>query len=178
MPLSIPHEASLVQRAKRGDREAVGELWDALAPKIFGYLVNTVRDRTLAEDILQATWLKAIRALPRFEERGIGISAWLFAIARNECREHWRRSGRETPFDPMEHDQAGGDGGKTEEKLFAEQILASLSESDREILRLRYIADLSLNDLARVLQLNFVTVRVRIHRALARARNALASKTL
>lgn len=176
--MSIPHEESLVKRAKRGDREAIGELWDALAPRMFGYLINTVRDRAAAEDILQATWLKAIRALPRFEARGIGISAWLFAIARNECREHWRKSGRETPLDPAEHDQAGSDGHAVEERVLAGQILASLSENDREILRLRYIADLSLNDLAEVLQCNFVTVRVRIHRALARARNALASKTL
>lgn len=176
--MSIPDEASLVKRAKRGDREAVAELWDALAPKMFGYLINTLRDRTIAEDILQAAWLKAIRALPRFEERGVGIGAWLFAIARNECREHWRRSGRELPLDPAEHDRSSGDGRAVEEKILAEQILALLPEDDREILRLRYIADLSLNNIAEILKLNFVTVRVRIHRALARARKALASKTL
>jgi RNA polymerase sigma factor (sigma-70 family) len=55
----------------------------------------------------------------------------------------------------------------------AEQVLATLGEEDREILRLRYIADLSVKDIASVMQLNFVTVRVRIHRALARARVAL-----
>lgn len=175
--MSIPDEQSLVARAKRGDREALGALWNALTPRIFGYLINTMRDRTLAEDILQATWLKAITALPRFEKRGIGISAWLFVIARNECREHWRRSGRITSLDPTKHDSADGDGETIKEKILAEQILASLPESDREILRLRYIADLSLNELAQVLELNFVTVRVRIHRALARARTTLTSIT-
>ncbi len=63
-----------------------------------------------------------------------------------------------------------------EDKILTDQILFNLSEDDREILRLRYIADLPLSDIARVLNLNFVTVRVRVHRALARARAALDSQ--
>ncbi len=169
--------ASLVQRAKRGDREALGTLWDMLTPKLFGYLVNTMRDRTLAEDILQTTWVKAIDALPRFRNRGAGINAWLFAIAKNECRGHWRRSGRETPLDPLLHDTAEGNQKELEERVLTEQILSSLSDDDQEILRLRYIADLPMNDIAQVLRLNFVAVRVRIHRALARARAKLISQT-
>lgn len=153
------------------DHERLGILWDTLTPKLFGYLVNTLRDRTLAEDILQATWLKVINALPHFQERGGGISAWIFTVARNECRDHWRKSGRERPLDLLEHDTAGT-GEKSEEKILVEHILAALSENDRDILRLRYIADLSTNEIARVLGLNFVTVRVRIHRALVHARAA------
>lgn len=170
--MSSYNENTLIQRAKSGDSDALGLLWDDITPKLFGYLVNTLRDKTLAEDILQNTWLKAISALPRFRQRGIGMSAWLFAIARNECREHWRKSGHETPLDPLEHDLPSKPDTKIEEKFLAEQILSSLSEDDREILRLRYIADLSMRDMAHVLQLNFVTVRVRVHRALARARAA------
>lgn len=171
-----PHdEASLVQRARTGDRDAFRALWDELTPKLFGYLVNTLRDRTIAEDILQNTWLKALKALPRYEQRGARISAWLFAIARNECREHWRKSGREAPFNLKEHDTAGNIDSTHEEKFLIEQILSSLSEADRDILRLRYIVDLSMRDIAKVLNLNFITVRVRVHRALTRARAEHAS---
>jgi len=173
-----PHdETSLVRRAQRGDREALGALWDLFTPKLFGYLMNTLRDRPLAEDILQATWLKAQGALSRFGNRGAGMGAWLFAIARNECRGHWRRTGRETPLDPAVHDMERDSGKELEEKILAEQILGSLSEGDRELLRLRYIADLPTADIARVLNINFVTARVRIHRALSRAREILISKT-
>lgn len=169
-------ESALIQRARQGDREALGVLWDALTPKLFGYLVNTVRDRTLAEDILQTTWLKAIEALPSFHNRGAGLSAWLFAIARNEYRERWRKSGRETAFDLLEHDRTEDKQPGLETKVLAEQILASLSEDDREVLRLRYIADLPMNDIAKILKINFVAVRVRLHRALARARTKLDHK--
>lgn len=174
--MSSSGEQLLAQKAQGGDREALGALWEALTPKLFGYLINVTRDPALAEDLLQTTWMRAIDALPRFQPRGIRIGAWLFAIARNECRQYWRKSGWEIPFDPTKHDWADNGREELEDKILTDQILFNLSENDREILRLRYIADLPLNDIARVLNLNFVTVRVRVHRALVRARAALDSQ--
>ena len=175
---SSEEERLLVQKAKGGDRAALGSLWDELTPKLFGYLINVLRDRALAEDLLQSTWLRAIEALPNFRQRGIGLSSWLFAIARNECRQHWRKSKREISLDPAVHDRAGNDHRELESQILVEEIMALLSEDDRELIRLRYLADLPLHDIARILNLNFVTVRVRIHRALARARTALSSQKL
>jgi RNA polymerase sigma-70 factor, ECF subfamily len=168
-------EVSLVLRAKQGDREALGVLWDALTPKLFGYLVNTLRDKTLAEDILQATWLKAVRALPNFEPRGISISAWLFAIAKNECRDHWKKGGREVLLDPELHDKAEGSHEQFEHEFMIEKILAGVSELDREILRLRYIADMPVEHIGKILKMTPGTARVRIHRALVRARASFNS---
>lgn len=148
-------------------------LWDACTPKLFGYLMNTLRDKALAEDILQATWLKATEALPRFTYAGYSISAWLFTIARNECRAHWRESKREVPLDLETHDQPTPEGRSSEQALLIDQMLAMLSEEDRELIRLRYIADLPMKDIARVLNINPIAARVRMHRATNRARNTL-----
>ena len=149
-------------------------LWDQVTPKLYGYLVNVLHDKNLAEDILQTTWLKAIQALPNFENRsGASFSSWLFAIARNECKQHWRKAGREIPFDPEIHDKESIEPKEEEEeedKIFIEQILARFSENDRELIRLHYIADLSLGDIAKMLKINPVTVRVRMHRAISFAK--------
>ena len=126
---------------------------------------------------MQTTWLRAIEALNSFEPQGVSFSAWLFAIARNECRQYWRKQNREVPFDPIEHEQISNDQKDLEIKILTEQALNLLSEEDRELIRLRYIADLPIRDIALLLKLNFVTVRVRIHRALARLRAAVASHT-
>jgi len=165
----------LVKRAQNGDREALGQLWDALTPKLFGYLINVTHDRMLAEDIFQTTWFKAINNLAHFQLRGVGFSAWLFAIAKNEYRQYWRKQKREIAFDPVEHDPQDPDQKDIESKIFIEQVLGLLSEEDRELIRLRYIADLPVRDIALILKLNFVTVRVRIHRAIARLRAAIAA---
>jgi len=160
-------EQTLVRSAQQGDQQALSQLWDALTPKLFGYLVNVTHDRPLAEDLLQTTWLKAIGALPNFEARDGGFSAWLFAIARNECRQHWRKAKTEAESAEPSIDERPG----LQNKLLVEQLLNLLSEEDRELLRLRYIADLAIKDMARILNINSVAVRVRLHRAVARARN-------
>lgn len=157
------------------DKNDISALWDELTPKLYGYLVNTLRDRALAEDILQTSWLKAVENLPSFKSRGIfkdSFSAWIFAIARNECKQHWRKSGREIPFDSSTHDVADTSD-KTEISILVDQVLSKLPETDREILRLRYIADMPMRELAKVLGLNQIAARVRLHRAKAEARKIL-----
>lgn len=173
--MSPEEEQQLVYKAQTGDQEAVGLLYDSITPKLFGYLLNTVRHKALAEDLLSSTWLKAIAALPKFERRGVRFSAWVFAIARNECRQHWRQS-KHQASDATEFEIPYTDQSHVDNKILVEQILALLSEDDRELIRLRFIADLSIKDTAQVLNLNLITVRVRLHRALARARSLLAEK--
>src|SRR3982750_4026963 len=102
--MSSAEEQALVRQAQAGDREALGKLWDEITPKLFGYLVNTLKDYMAAEDVLQSTWLSAIKAIPNYQFRGIGIEAWVFAIARNECRQYWRKAKHEVEFIASEHD--------------------------------------------------------------------------
>ena len=145
-------------------------LWDELTPKLFGYLVNVLHDKTLAEDILQSTWTKALQALPRYQDEN-KFQAWLFAIARNECKQYWRRVSRDMPIDQETHDTPDDHADNHQENILIDQIMAKLSEDDRELLRLRYIADLPMNDIAKILHINIIAVRVRVHRALKRAQH-------
>lgn len=146
-------------------------LWDELTPKLFGYLVNVLRDKALAEDILQNTWLKAVKALPQYQDRGNKLSAWFFAIAHNECKQYWRSGNREVPLHQDTHDIPDDHAARHDDSIFIDQIMAKLSEDDRELLRLRYIADLPMSDIAKVLNINIIAVRVRVHRALKRAQS-------
>ena len=156
-------------------KDEIAELWDRLTPKLYGYLINTLKDRTLADDILQTTWQKAIEALPNFKSRGNGFSAWLFSIARNEMRMHWRKNGREISYDHDLHDFSDVKD-NVEDKIFLRQVISKLGEEERELINLRYIADLSFFDIAKLLGTNPVTVRVKIHRALSRARIILKTQ--
>ncbi|MEK7583381.1 MAG: sigma-70 family RNA polymerase sigma factor [Patescibacteria group bacterium] len=150
--------------------DELAKQWDATTPKLFGYLVNVLRDKALAEDILQSTWLKALQALPRYQPRN-KFEAWLFAIARNECKQHWRGGNREVPMDPEAHDIPDDRSSQQHDSILVDQIMAKMTEDDRELLRLRYIADLSMNEIAAILKINIIAVRVRVHRALKRAQH-------
>lgn len=163
-------QIQLVIRAQQGNREALGDLWDSITPKLYGYLINTLHDRSLADDLLQETWLAAIKALPQFKVRGVRFEAWLFAIARNECRQHWRDTGREVSTEISEGALGTIDPEAHETQLLIETVFHALAQDDREILRLRYLADLSFAEIAGVLKISSVATRVRTHRALSRAR--------
>ena len=169
--MEIQEELRLVHRAKSGEREALALLWDDITPKLYGYLVNQMRHKDLAEDICQETWLKAVQALGNFKDRGVRFSAWVFAIARNECRQHWRGDKKEMPLEPAvdgidkTNQQSGSD-----DYLMIETVFAELSAEEQEIIRLRYLAELSFKEIAGVLDVSMVAARVRIHRALAHAR--------
>jgi RNA polymerase sigma-70 factor, ECF subfamily len=178
MELSPNEEKALVHQAQRGNREALEKLYDSITPKLFGYLVNTVNNKTVAEDIFQNTWQKAIEAFPKYQiRRNIRLSAWIFAIARNECKKQWSKSEQAMDFDPEKPDELSAGDDLIREKILIEQTLVLLSENDREIIRLRYISDLTLNEIAAVLNVNPVAVRVRLYRALKRARTILIDKT-
>jgi RNA polymerase sigma-70 factor (ECF subfamily) len=157
-------------------QDRISELWDSITPKLYGYLINTLKDKALADDILQSAWLKAIEALPQFNARGAGFSAWIFAIARNEMKMHWRKSGREVQYDEGLHDLPDHASSETEDKVLVDQILATLSEDERELIHLRYIGGLSLGEIAKILKINPIAARVRMHRALANARTKLTQK--
>lgn len=90
-------------------------------------------------------------------------------------RMHWRKGGREIPYDENLHDRSDNSS-ETEDKILVDQILGALSEDDRELIQLRYIAGLSLSQIAKVLEINPIATRVRMHRALTHARNKLTHK--
>lgn len=174
----VEEDLALVVRAKAGEKAAVEILWDAITPKLYGYLVHVLRDSHIAEDILQETWIKAIRKIDQFQPRKVRFSAWLFAIAKNECRQHWRKNKNvnfvdETEIPEVFVAEESGD----EDKMFLEGVLKGLEEDEREILRLRYIADLSFKEIARVLSISVIAARVRVHRALGKARGQMETTT-
>ncbi len=166
----LEEELGLVAQAKAGEQAAIGLLWDDITPKLYGYLVKTLKDRQLADDVLQDTWLKAINALESFRPKGVRFSAWLFVIARNECRQHWRKNGREVSIDEDNETQSAVHSPiELTNKITLDTVLAQLPIDDHEILCLRYISELSFNEIAHVLEISAISARVRTHRALKRA---------
>jgi RNA polymerase sigma-70 factor (ECF subfamily) len=142
---------------------------------IYGFLAYRVGDRDLAEDLTQATFERALRAWSRFDPRRASERTWLLTIARNLLIDHHRRErGRRT----QELDEASAPtvpGPEERPGASAELIeaLCSLSERDREILALRYGADLTGPEIAEVSGLTLANVQQIISRSLRKLRELL-----
>ena len=184
----MDNEKRLIQKA-RTDKNAFLDLYEHYFPKIFGYLLIRTKDRELAEDVAQETFLKAIRALKNYEDKGRSFGAWLFKIAHNELVSRWRE-GRRVSYQPPEQlERIGelselaeeklvfGEVAEEKEKKFQliERALEKMSSSDRELILLKYISDFSYQEIAKIYKRSPNALAVQLHRALKNLKQLINS---
>lgn len=174
-------EGSLAWLAKQGDSRAVGALYDRLYPRVFRYALARLGHWNDAEDVAEETFLKAVRAINRYEPRpGVPFSAWLFRIAQNELVSHLRKRrghGRVGSLNDAEGLAGADPAVEVERKLLLEQAfqaMAGLTEAQRQVMALRFGAGLSVAETAYVLGKREGNVRVLQHQALGRLKAILA----
>jgi RNA polymerase sigma-70 factor (ECF subfamily) len=168
-----------MERYAAGDDEAFGLVYDALAPRLYGYLLRQTRDRARAEDLLQQTLLHIHRARDRFIP-GAELTPWAFAIARRLLVDTVRRGKREVLTDDGEPDAGPSRWPPADDLVHAselavrvERVLARLPTSQRVAFELVKDEGLSLAEAAAVLGTTVAAVKLRAHRAYLALRGEL-----
>ena len=175
-------DQELADRASEGDRGAFGELYDRHVMPVYRHVYCMVNDRQAAEDLTAQTFLQALQAIARYEERGISFLAWLLRIARNLTINHWRVQ--------RNHNSSRNHGSERaisspevfcEAKLREEEVwraVRSLGGDQRQVIILRFVDGLSYPEVAQILGKNIGAVRVIQYRALSALRRALEDGNL
>jgi len=169
-----------MERYGAGDEAAFAAVYDALAPRLYGYLLRQTRDASRAEDLVQQTMLHIHRARVRFIP-GARVTPWAFAIARRLFLDGLRRGRREVQVaDDRDPDGGPSPGVSAEDVVHArefaaqiERVLAGLPSSQRTAFELIKYHDLSVADAAHVLGTTVAAVKLRAHRAYEALRFAL-----
>src|SRR5512143_3720480 len=91
MPERQFDDEQVIKQVKNGDAEAYGILYEQYAEVIFRYVYSHLEGRLDAEDLTEEMFLRAWRALPQYDERGLPFSAFLFRIARNSLIDYYRQ---------------------------------------------------------------------------------------
>jgi RNA polymerase sigma-70 factor (ECF subfamily) len=169
-----------------GDDAAFAVVYDALAPRLFAYLVRQVRDRARAEDLVQQTFLQMHRARGTFLD-GAEVVPWAFAIARRLMIDGMRRGKREvlsSDDGPPSSGPAATDA-PADDLVQAQQTatrireaLARLPEQQRVAFELVKEEGLSLAEAAQVLGTTVSAVKLRAHRAYEALRAVLGEAAL
>jgi RNA polymerase sigma-70 factor (ECF subfamily) len=152
-------------------------LYNAEAAGLFSFLAYRTGDRTLAEDLLADTFERALRARARFDRRRGSEKTWLYTIALNLLRDHARRAGAEARA--LERTGARPDAAEDvaleaiEHRDTLQRALATLAPEEREAIALRFGAELTVPEIARVLGEPLTTVEGRVYRALRKLRGRL-----
>ncbi len=174
---------ALIHRCQRGDRLAIEVLIRRHQNYVYRLCFLVMRNEQDAEDMTQETFVRAFRALPRFEIReGASFEAWLYRISVNACRSRMRRKWYQVLPWPEPGPQMVAEPERQPERLAVRgeernQILAAidtLGEKHRLVVILRYYSGLSNEEIAETLGIPSGTVRSRLHVARNRLRKLLA----
>jgi RNA polymerase sigma-70 factor (ECF subfamily) len=166
--------------AQRGDPRAFDELVRWLEAPLVGFL--RARGAEDAEGMAQEVLVRVFGAVERFEGGSAEFRGWVFKIARNmliDERRYWARRGQvvATPNDELPHGVAVDhplDGMDQRERV--ETILSDLTDEQREVLLLRVVAGLTVEETARAVGRRPGAVRALQHRALGRLRRLLSRR--
>ncbi len=173
VPTHAVVDRDVIDRARDGDRAALGELWRVYHPQLLRFLRAT--GAPTAEDIASEVWVDVARALRRFEGDGRALQRWLFTIARRRNIDEARRRARrkESAVAVDEHRTLASTGDPALEISPLENALALVSELPTqmaEAVMLRIVHDLSVEDVAAIMQISEGNVRVITHRGLTKLR--------
>ena len=191
LTVSLPEteaERALIERA-RSDPDALATLYRLHVRAVHGFAYRRTGSAHLADEVTSATFERAVRALPTFEWRGVGMRPWLLRIAANEIVELARRADRErgrraqlalrdlagdgTSEDPVA--DLGEEGWQRRDAL--QRALDRLSPRFREVIELRHLAGCSAEEAAAALGCSRGTLAAVLHRALRALRREIERET-
>jgi RNA polymerase sigma-70 factor (ECF subfamily) len=173
---------ALVRRARAGDHDALGELYDRFRDRVARFATGRLGDPEKAEDVTSETFEGVLRGLPGYRP-GTDFEAWLFTIAHRRVADHFRRRARRREVDL---DEAGAPPAATagpEDAVLAAERRAEvamafrrLRSDQQEVLALRVLGGLSAAQVAKVIGKSEGAVRVAQHRALLDLRAQMGVK--
>jgi RNA polymerase sigma-70 factor, ECF subfamily len=168
------------------DTDKFGELYSEMSERVTLYFARRIPNYTVAEDLTSQTFLKAFENLDRYEDRGIPIKGWIFAIAHNCLIDFIRsrnvRSERQMfdyekdSVDPAFIDNKSDPGNLVSDKVEAERaigFLLDLPDSQSDVIELNIFNDLPLQDVAVELGISYVAARQKKFRGVRKLRKLM-----
>jgi RNA polymerase sigma-70 factor, ECF subfamily len=170
---TAPDVRDLVDRGKRGEREALEELYLLHFDRIYSYLHMSVGNRHDAEDLTTQTFLRMLESIQRFEWKAVPFSAWLFRIAHNLAMDFFRAGRRVQPEEKVPEPPGSEEASAEFHALHSlgrasmQELIARLSPEQRQVLTLKFAFNFANADVAAILGKSEGAVKSLQHRALA-----------
>ena len=172
----------LVDRAQKGDRTALEELYLIHFDRIYSYLHVSVGNKHDAEDLTTQTFLKMLEKIGRFRWQSAPFSAWLFRIAHNLAMDHFRSRRRWQPEaevpEPLDSEEPSAELEAMQsigrESMF--ELIEKLSPEQQQVLILKFVFNFPNGDVANILDKTEGAIKSLQHRALASLQKQIANK--
>jgi RNA polymerase sigma-70 factor (ECF subfamily) len=181
----VQEEQSLIRRAQQRDQVALTQLYEENFDRIYRYIVLKIGDRTEAEDMTQQVFLNALQSISSYKWKGMPFTSWLYRIAHNQVVDYFRKKSKRAtvPLDEsLPIPAADGDPKyQIERKVEIETIVLAtkkLTQSQQEVISLRFGGELSIAEVAGVMGKSEGAVKALQHSAIAALRKALSPEAV
>ena len=173
-------EDQMLVSVARHDAEAAGRLFDKYYSEILGYFYHCTYDGTVSEDLTSNVFLAVFQHLGRYKWRQVPFRAWLYRIATNEIRMHWRRQKRDKTVS-LQPDDNGYTAGPSavakaeaaEELRLLYKALLELRIKYRTVIILRYFENKTITEICEITGQKEGTVKAQLNRGRARLQDIL-----
>jgi RNA polymerase sigma-70 factor, ECF subfamily len=172
-------EAALILAARQGSREAFGFLYERHRATIARYVAARIRDASDSEDLTEAIFESAWRAMGRYREQGVPFLAWLYRLAHNRVVDHYRALRPTVTLIPEVHESIEDASAPLELNIDSADLLKALhalTEDQRDVIVLRFVQGMSGREVAQAMDKREDAVRALQFRALATLRRILAGE--
>ncbi|MBL4832860.1 MAG: RNA polymerase sigma factor SigX [Pseudomonas sp.] len=179
-PLNLTDE-ELVERANRElfhTTVAYEELMRRYQRTLFNVCARYLGNERDADDVCQEVMLKVLHGLRQFEGKA-KFKTWLYSITYNECITQYRKEKRKRrlldalSLDPQEEETPELDAAQITDKASLDRWLVHVNQVDREILVLRFVAELEFQEIADIMRMGLSATKMRYKRALEKLRSHL-----
>ena len=178
--IDLVDEDQMLVAAARHDTDAAGRLFDKYYSEVLGYIYHCTFDTSVAEDLTSNVFLAVFRHLGRYQWRRASFRAWLYRIATNEVRMHWRRQKRVriVSLQP-DDDKSVAESSVSDNMAAAEEYrllykaLLELRLKYRTVIILRYFEGKTIAEICEITATKEGTVKCQLHRGLARLQDIL-----
>ena len=163
----------IIKEIKNGNKEIFGKLVEKYQDSLFTFIFYSVKDESTARDILQETFIKALKEIDKYKEEG-KFKAWLWTIARNKVMDFYRKSSKIVPLEEetvKQEDETSKNALSQIELSHIKNLIEDLPPEQKEVILMRQY--LSFKEIAAVLGCPLGTVLARLNRAIKKIQKSL-----
>jgi len=168
--------AALVKKAKQGEEQAFGELYERYFERIYRFIYFRVNHKEIAEDLTEDVFVKAWSKIKHVKEESFG--GWVYQIAKNRIIDYYRQSKETVDITEIENILESDENIIESTNLIIEQktfleLLKKLTPEQQIIIKLKFIEDLDNSEISELISKSEGSIRVIQHRAIQRLQELL-----
>jgi RNA polymerase sigma-70 factor (ECF subfamily) len=175
------HKKEQIPKIEPADNltDAFNDIYKAYIRNVFRYVYNRTGNNKDAEDITSQIFLAVLEGLPKYKDNG-HLAAWIFTIARRKTIDFYRKKKPLVSLDAIQFTSVNSSN-EDMDRIFnhhermqtLNKILNSLSEKEKELIRLRVVAELKFSEIANILKRSESAVKNAYYRLIERIKNRL-----